>query len=326
MTPRIPVIICNPDAVRPDHGTYYMVTREGLMMHVRNDWVDAVVHVKEFQALERVPVQASLQLPPIDAVVFAKALAFFRKIYELHLAESAVLLFYDKDKGWALSVPQQKVSAAYVKWRDPEAARMEGYRCMGSMHSHGYMSASHSHTDIADEAAIDGIHITIGNMSSYPEFSMAAELVVRGERFELTERMPEGVRNLAEELEHKESLPFMDRVRNAASRWSWRRVTYTHDPAVLAGWEVPADWLEKVECPGFQAELQRPRSAEEESEPETGSEPPMRGKVYPTRYGPEDLRPKSSSDTLLRLWNTALAWFGKKHKEFRKWKSNTQSS
>ncbi|HWP61818.1 MAG TPA: hypothetical protein VN495_04415, partial [Candidatus Paceibacterota bacterium] len=167
----------------PENGTYYMVARNGMLMHVRNDWVDAVVPMKEFQALEPVEIRAQLKLPPIDALVFAKAVAFFSSIYIRYGTEAIVLLHYGAELGWQLSVPRQQVSRSQVRYKMDE--RIAGYQCVGTMHSHADMLAGHSHVDIADEGVFDGVHLTVGSLERVPQFSLDAEIVVRGQRFPL---------------------------------------------------------------------------------------------------------------------------------------------
>ncbi len=256
----MPVHVNYPGTTRPETGTYYLVAQNGLLMHVRNDWLDAVIPVKEFQALEPVTVSANLKLPPIDALVFAKAVAFFRKVYDLHRSEAAVMLHYSKDLGWQLSVPPQKVAWSYVKYDMTE--RLEGYRCIGTMHSHGYMEASHSHVDVADESLFDGVHITIGSIESFPKFSMSAEVVFRGERFPLDEANVGGVTALNKKTpEEKEAqVEMIERFKTVPWVQRWRREMFSLDPLTLGGWEVPAEWLVKIDARPYRQPSPYPRN------------------------------------------------------------------
>jgi hypothetical protein len=234
----MPVHVNYPGTERPQTGTYYIVAREGLFMHVRNDWVDAVIPMKEFQALESVAAGAELKLPPINALVFAKAIAFFRKVFEVQQTEAAVLLHYSTEHGWELSVPKQSATYEHVNYDMTE--RLEGYRCFGTMHSHGDMGADHSFVDVEDEASFDGIHITLGTLQKYPTFSMSAEIVFRGARFMLLEEKIEGVRSVKVEKPNTHVRPWLleDDVLSHL---------FSFDPNVLSDWEVPAEWLERVE-------------------------------------------------------------------------------
>ena len=47
--------------------------------------------------------------------------------------------------------------------------------------------------DEMDEAEFDGVHIILGQLQHFPNFSMEASLVVRGSRFSLDEAKMEGV-------------------------------------------------------------------------------------------------------------------------------------
>lgn len=189
-----PVHIKVKKAEEPATDVFYIIARNGTFLRKKNDWIDAVVPVKQIAVLEKQEIYAYVSLPPLSATVFAQALAFFRAIYQQWCTESAVLLHYSTEKGWALTVPEQEVTSALVDYKMDE--RLEGYRCVGTMHSHASMSAFHSGTDQHDEAEWDGIHITIGSLYHAEKFTMEAEVVVNGARFILPENLIEGVEQL----------------------------------------------------------------------------------------------------------------------------------
>lgn len=74
--------------------------------------------------------------------------------------------------------PTQTATGASAKYE--EAPKKEGWQVVGTIHSHGSMSAFHSGVDDADEKNFDGVHITIGRCDSVPEYSCS--LVVQGKR------------------------------------------------------------------------------------------------------------------------------------------------
>lgn len=249
----IPVHIRYPGTLPPTRTPHYILARNGLFMRVDNDWIDATVPMKELQVLEPETPKAELKLPPIADNVFSRAVAFFHQVFEERGTEAVVLLHYSKEKGWELSVPRQMVTFGSVKYDMNE--RLDGYRCVGTMHSHGNMSAFHSSTDVDDEAEFDGVHITIGSLRHYPLFSMAAEVVCRGQRFPLETRFIAGVVEVPREdlsvlLQQGGQSPYR---RNYLCIWGsgeiYRR--YRLDCEVPQGWEVPGDWLEKVKVTTF---------------------------------------------------------------------------
>ena len=214
-----------------------MLARNGTMMQVDTDWVKARVPVKELKSLAVVEPEATLRLPPIDELVFAKAVAFFHRVYKEHGTESAVLLHYSESLGWELTVPNQKVSRAAVHYEMEE--RIPGYRCVGTMHSHGSMGASHSSVDTRDEADFDGVHITIGALNKYPTFEMDAELTVRSHRFALDHSHIGGVSEVEES-------PLQEVPNYLRKSWWSKRRLFRTDPTELDNWQLPEEWLQRV--------------------------------------------------------------------------------
>jgi hypothetical protein len=236
------VLIARDGVEIPETGTRFMLARDGMVMQIDNDWVKARVPIKEIKSLSVVAPVAELRLPPVDAIVFAKAVVFFEQVFKKHRTEAAVLLHYSKELGWELTVPKQKVSAAAVHYDMEE--RIPGYRCVGTMHSHAAMGASHSSVDTRDEADFDGVHVTIGRLDNFPSFEMDAELTVRSFRFTLDRTHFGGVSEPKKESESETSYP-------RRGWWSASRKLFTFDSSVLGEWKVPEEWFEKVEVPLF---------------------------------------------------------------------------
>jgi hypothetical protein len=232
------VLIVREGVEIPETGTRFMLARGGIMMQIDNDWVKARVPVKEIKSLSVVAPEAELRLPPLDAIVFAKAVVFFEQVFKKHGTEAAVLLHHSPELGWELTVPKQRVSKAAVHYDMEE--RIPGYRCVGTMHSHGSMGASHSSVDTRDEADFDGVHVTIGGLNSFPSFEMDAELTVRSFRFTLDHGHFGGVSVVTNKPEVETS--YLER-----RWWSSSRKLFTFDGKVLGEWRVPEDWFTKVE-------------------------------------------------------------------------------
>ncbi|OGI15741.1 MAG: hypothetical protein A2878_02960 [Candidatus Moranbacteria bacterium RIFCSPHIGHO2_01_FULL_54_31] len=232
----IPVHIKRNGAAAPDATVSYIVAENGLYLQIKNDWVDAVVPV-DLSTLEKEEERARLLLPLIDAEVFAKVYAFFYRIYQLYHSESAVLLHFGAEHGWAITIPVQEVSAGGVHYDMTE--RIAGYRCVGTMHSHGSLAAMHSTIDDADEAEFDGVHIILGDLNRAPRFSMEASLVVRSCRFPLDDHIV-GITPAEKAPLYHLPPQLMAQLRFGSPRF------FTADLSVLNGWEVPDEWIAKV--------------------------------------------------------------------------------
>lgn len=229
----IPVFVRQSGETIPEKGMGYIVSREGLQLRLDNDWLSAVIPVREFKSLESEPKRASLLLKPIDALLFAKIVAFYREIFEQKRTEVAVLLHYNfTTNEWLFTVPTQRVSPSGVEYYDMKE-RVPGYRCVGTSHSHASFPAGHSQTDIMDEQCFDGVHITVGNLNRYPEVTLSPEIVVRGVRFPLPIEKIDGISAAEPPASQSIWVARFDRY-------------YKIDPAVLGDWKVPEEWVEKV--------------------------------------------------------------------------------
>ncbi len=227
-----PVYMKYPGSEPPKDGIYYIIAKNGILLRKKNDWIDAMVPVKQIAILDEEVPYARLLLPPLSQIVMAKAVGFFRAVYAQQRTESAVLLHYHPSQGWELSVPRQTAAPAHVKYEHEQ--HLDGYRCVGTMHSHAGMAAFHSGTDRADQATFDGIHITVGNMNHEDSFSIDARVFVNGNQFILDPIWIEGVAPCEQ-----------NSIREA---WSWIRdhAFYTVSLSGLKEWVVPDDWIAKV--------------------------------------------------------------------------------
>jgi hypothetical protein len=228
-------IYTNDGASEAPDTTHFVVARNGLFLRKKSDWVDAIVPARGVDGLKPVETSAQLLLPRLKSTVFAKAVLFFNEVYKQKKTEAAVLLHYSPKHGWDLSVPTQQANGAFVKY--DAAGRLPGYRCVGTMHSHCAMSAFHSSTDTRDEAAQDGVHITIGRLNNFPTFGMDAEIVVNGTRFPLPHEHIVYVRP-EEPKKRPGLLSFM---------FSKHDQLYTFPFGVVRDWTVPQEWVDRVE-------------------------------------------------------------------------------
>lgn len=224
-----PIYIKQPNSKPPKTDIHYIIAKNGIFLHKRNGWIAATVPVKQIAVLDEQPIGMKILLPNIPRIVTAKVVRFFRAVYEEYKSEAVILLHFSKEKGWETSVPAQTVSAAKVDY-DPKE-RLEGYNCMGTMHSHPMMSAFHSEIDIPDEAEQDGIHITIGDLNDQDCFSLDGEVVINGTRFSLNHDFLEGLKE----------------VKNKTVFFSKVKKFYAVECPSLNGWVVPEEWINRVE-------------------------------------------------------------------------------
>jgi proteasome lid subunit RPN8/RPN11 len=110
-------------------------------------------------------------------------LLFFREVYRKHRAEAIVILAYNQTEGcYTLCCPTQDVSQGHVTYdRDWQNYAEDGYKPVGTIHSHCNFQAFHSGVDTGDEADYDGVHITLGHVAE-EAFSWASSLVLNDHR------------------------------------------------------------------------------------------------------------------------------------------------
>ena len=148
--------------------------RKPSIMKVVNNFVGrAIVDASDEIELDVLTQSAWFNLPKIPYSIYAKVEAFLRAVDDAQHTEAIVLLTFDPSygknpDGWGVLVPTQKNTAADCDY-SPESImeeKPEDVVVVGSIHSHPGMSAYASGTDHKDQAHFDGIHLTMGWMSS----------------------------------------------------------------------------------------------------------------------------------------------------------------
>ncbi len=174
------VVINDGQNEMPEDDIYYVIGKEGVYLKKTIGVMDSLAPVKQISTLQSVAASARMRINKIPGPKFAKVVEFFRAVYQEHYAEAIVLLFYDEEKGTHTIIPpQQKVSGGSCDYN--RGITIEGLTMIGTIHSHGGMSAFHSGVDDKDEETFDGLHITIGNMRD-EEVSISASIVANGYR------------------------------------------------------------------------------------------------------------------------------------------------
>lgn len=174
----------------PPEELYLVMAKEGLYQHKRGVFWESSVRIwdgekKDLGFLAGEKESLELLLPkkvPYD--LLAKAIGFFRKIFRKYQAEAILILYWNPEKtDYELLAPEQTVSGGGLKYEPPKPTP-KGLVQVGTIHSHCEMSGFHSGTDQHDEQHDDGVHITIGKVSSVPEF--AVSIVSDGLREKIT--------------------------------------------------------------------------------------------------------------------------------------------
>jgi PRTRC genetic system protein A len=216
----IPIHFKNPKPSEPPTDTHYIVASNGFFLHKKMWWVDAVVPVKEIMVLDRESPSARLLLPKLPAEILAKALLLCKAVFGISGSEACLLLHYTEAMGYQLTVPKQRVSPGGIEYDASE--RIPNAKLVGTIHSHGKFEAYRSMIDDGDEKHLDGVHIIVGDIDLYPQFSLSAQIVVNGIPFPANYSWFEGI-------------------------WSndYKMWQINHLP--LNSWEVPVEWLQMIE-------------------------------------------------------------------------------
>jgi hypothetical protein len=194
---------------------------------------------------------------------FRYVMKYFREIYSRHKTEACVVLMLSVEKKqWeVLFVPQLSCSQAAVNYllparsvddvaqNDPkihlykavfedddfkklmlsardryEQLLGDGYRVMGTIHSHSNFSAFHSGVDDNDEENFDGLHITIGNVNGDFSFSARYSLGRTYWTLSLEEYFGEAFKSITDDIDSI----VLDEAHLALIRPELGRRTFTH--------------------------------------------------------------------------------------------------
>jgi len=175
-----PVVLNDGQTEMPDTDIFYVIAKEGIFLKKKLGIMESLAPVENISTLKSISATATMHISKIPGPQFAKVIEFFREVYKLYHGEAIVLLFYNEEtKKHKIFPPHQKVTAGSCDYN--RGVTVEGYTMIGTIHSHGGMSAFHSGTDDKDEESFDGLHITIGNVRD-EEVSISASIVANGYR------------------------------------------------------------------------------------------------------------------------------------------------
>ena len=174
------VVINDGQTEMPKDDIYYVIGKEGIYLKKTMGVMDSLAPVSRISTLQSVATSARMRISKIPGPKFAKVIEFFREVYKLYYAEAIVLLFYNEETNTHTIIPpSQKVTGGACDYN--RGITIDGLTMIGTIHSHGGMSAFHSGVDDKDEEGFDGLHITIGNMRD-EDVSISASIVANGHR------------------------------------------------------------------------------------------------------------------------------------------------
>ena len=157
----------------------YILDADGWKLYKRNGVSTAVIKVDSVSGLATLRQEIDFTADRIPLDLIRRVTAWFKAVYAKYRSEAVGYLYYSATSGeWQFVPPTQTATGASAKYE--EAPKLESWQVVGTIHSHGSMSAFHSGVDDADEKNFDGVHITVGRCDSVPEYSCS--LVTQGKR------------------------------------------------------------------------------------------------------------------------------------------------
>jgi len=188
----------------PNDDIFYIVGKEGLFIKKSLGIIDSITPIDNISILNSVETCARLNINKISKTNFAKMYMFFKDVYKKFQSEAILLIFYnEKTHKYKIVSPKQTVSGTSMEY--DRKIIIKDYTMIGDIHSHGTMSAFHSSVDDQDEKSFDGLHITIGHITSL-NFSISGSIVINGNRFVINPLdYIEGIQK-AKEIEPKKSM------------------------------------------------------------------------------------------------------------------------
>jgi len=151
----------------------FVVSKEGILIKRANKYYTGYQKVQGIDLLGKVEndqQKAQYNFPKLSYQVFEEIKSFFQYIYDRDQTEATILLYHNEETGeWTGIAPTQENSGGGSDYKIDDKTKEhipEGFKLMGSIHSHAGMGAFHSGTDDNDEFNFDGLHITLGNFNS----------------------------------------------------------------------------------------------------------------------------------------------------------------
>ena len=170
------VVIATDEEMPDEDVIYFAATKKGWLINTPTLFGTAQVLSKDSPAtLPEVPERFVLNGKKIPLHMLSQFHDFAAKNFAKRKAEcSAYLTYNDATDDWKLFIPEQYVSHSSVNHKLEPGAIKDGYRAVGTIHSHCDFGAFHSGTDKHDMGKMPGLHITIGHVNTNnPDFDFA---------------------------------------------------------------------------------------------------------------------------------------------------------
>ncbi len=170
----------NPEEIKENFA--YVLDGAGWKLFKRNGVTIALIPVQTVQGLVALEQDIKFTAKKLPLEMVRQVTAWFKQVYQKFHSEAVGDLYYQRSSGqWDFVPPVQTATGASASYE--AAPKREGWQVVGTIHSHGSMSAFHSGVDDKDETFFDGVHITVGKVDSVPEYSCS--IVVQGVREKL---------------------------------------------------------------------------------------------------------------------------------------------
>lgn len=158
----------------------YIIAKNGFFFKKETDILSAIIPTKSLPSLVELGPDVKLTIPKIPEDEVANVVSFFRTMMNKETSSECLCqIFFNTRKNQVfIEVPEQYVSGSSIIYRPVTKSNCIN---IGTVHSHHKMSAFHSHTDVADEEKIDGLHIVFGNLN-LETFSISCCLSCNGFR------------------------------------------------------------------------------------------------------------------------------------------------
>lgn len=173
----------------------YLIASNGVFIRKQNIVFDIVQpHFKptndraKIGGLLELKTRCMYRLPNFNDITYRTILSFFRLVYEkFDKSEAWVYLGYNPatKQFKVIPVKQEVAPSAAHQLESPEVP--DGFKLVGTCHSHGDMSAFHSGADDKDQSDFDGIHITFGTIMTVPTFN--ARIYCNGTYYTVADKM-----------------------------------------------------------------------------------------------------------------------------------------
>ena len=164
----------------------FVVARDGLYLRKRSLLGLSQTKVERIGHLPEGSEFLEHALPRLPSELLGRTLGFFKAVFRERRSEAIVLLTWGPT-GFDLAAPHQQVAAASLEFTVDDGDVPPGCRVIGTIHSHGALSAGASIVDEVDEADLDGLHLVVGDLDRRTQ-SVTAAVVVDGRRWDVPPR------------------------------------------------------------------------------------------------------------------------------------------